>query len=172
MQVTDDVYLKMIRFKSGKIEFLTADRIDQSFKEGHAPPQKLTEIRIFSGNGDDYDLFKTYRLDHSYYNEGANDYLDLRLRLDRLHELTPEITNPPYIFNYLAGTLPPKDSKSFDHWGYYNGKNNHAIRDYVSGKFLSSIIPSTYILALAPPVNMNCSESFGWDNACLSVLSF
>ncbi|NII28881.1 hypothetical protein HB364_27635 [Pseudoflavitalea sp. X16] len=67
-------------------------------------------------------------------------FLDYRLRLDTLWEVSPTgVRNAPYIFGYYGDnnpqtndvyTLPYRLSPSQDHWGYYNGSNNQTIFPY------------------------------------------
>ena len=46
-----------------------------------------------------------------------------RLKLEKIQEFgTGGLAEPPYDFFYNSEPLPKIDSKSFDHWGYYNGK--------------------------------------------------
>lgn len=52
-------------------------------------------------------------------------YERYRLRLDSLVESSGVSRMPAYIFSYHdASNLPPANTKSLDHWGYFNHKSN------------------------------------------------
>lgn len=59
---------------------------------------------------------------YSYFMSGSctcpNESLCKRLKLDYVYDLAPD---PIASFTYNTSTLlPPRDSKNFDHWGFYN----------------------------------------------------
>lgn len=126
---------KKIRFPDYvEVEFLynTVGRCD--LKGDHA----LTAIKInnlFSG------ISRQYILYHSYYGSFSGTStpyspapcnlsspahsLNLRLRMDSLVEVVNTDRKKPYVFQYFDQyLLPPRDSKSQDHWGFFNNAQN------------------------------------------------
>ncbi|MCT4603140.1 MAG: hypothetical protein N4A59_09610, partial [Marinifilum sp.] len=75
------------------------------------------------------EMYRKFELIHGYINSTWGDYKRKRLRLDRVTEIDSYgDSKPPYIFTYNEDrTLPARDSKSIDHWGYYNGVNNSTL---------------------------------------------
>ncbi len=143
--VVDDVYLKEIRTSNGlKVSFITEDRIDIRTKNANKP-QRLIKLTI---THDGSSQVKEYELHQSYFSNGTNNYKNLRLRLDSVTvKGNGNSSIPPYVFKYYEGSLPAKDSKSIDHWGYYNGApNDNCISDWDSGQLSGTLIPSTTVL--------------------------
>ncbi|MDX2250233.1 MAG: RHS repeat domain-containing protein [Bacteroidia bacterium] len=173
-RIIRDVYLERIDFSMGYIEWDTEDRIDmEKSSTSTINPQRLKEIRVFI-NG--Y-LQKKYAFYYGYFNANtsASDAYDLRLRLDSLQESNGVLEKSVYEFQYITATnLPPKDSKSQDHWGYFNGKNNNNINGYSStvepnGNFtLNTLIPAYELAYTTAPVYVPNSPTYteGWDNNC------
>lgn len=135
----DGVYLKKIEFSNGFIEFAFEDRTDiQTYLPIplNLKPQRLQNTKLFDLNNN---LIKQIDFTYSYFtnssSNGSNADNNLRLRLDEVQESFLDASNvfvkkPPYTFSYNSIKLPAKNSYSIDHWGYYNGKNNDAIRKY------------------------------------------
>jgi YD repeat-containing protein len=74
------------------------------------------------------ELQRKVRFSFDYFNSGFGPSFNYdRLRLDGL-EITGSSVNDSqsYQFEYSQIPLPPKDSKSIDHWGFFNGKNNQS----------------------------------------------
>ncbi len=70
-------------------------------------------------------LISKVKLQHSYF-IGISDVK--RLRLDGFYyqnNLGEQLQ--PTVFEYNDEKLPPYNSKSVDHWGYYNGSNNNSL---------------------------------------------
>lgn len=80
--------------------------------------KKLTKIIIKEGHNK--------REFHFSYSRFSGDP---RLRLDQVQEVTEQngivLKKPPYIFNYEPGSLPSKESKAQDFYGYYNLSDNN-----------------------------------------------
>lgn len=88
--------------------------------------KKLTGINYSVDNSDEPEVEITF----VYSNFGnVNDELSSRLKLDTLLIKT-EQTNKykTYYFDYLTNlTLPDKNSKRIDHWGFFNGAYNSSL---------------------------------------------
>lgn len=81
-------------------------------------------------------IIKKVSFDYSYFNEtGSQPFAStvptstsqtkLRLRLDKITESDGVKSLPSHIFEYNNTVfLPDRNSYSYDHWGYYNGKDN------------------------------------------------
>ena len=119
-QVITDRNLKKITFSQGTIEFNASEREDIEYRDSKPKPAKLSEILIKDGSGA---TIKRYAFQHSYF---GNYGLDRRLKLDAVVEYGQDGTSkPPYNFTYnTPDNLPSKYSKSVDHWGYYNDRQN------------------------------------------------
>lgn len=81
---------------------------------------------------------KTINFHTSYFNANkANDPVKeryLRLKLDGV-----TINDRNYDFSYLdSNSLPPKDSRSIDFWGFYNGVTNTQLVPSI-GRFITSL---------------------------------
>jgi hypothetical protein len=103
---------------------------------------------------------KSFELNYSYFNnhlQGKN--YAKRLKLLSVQELDkvghPE--RPPYVFDYIDGVLPFKDSKAQDHHGYYNGATSNSV-------FTPKMGYGVYIL---PGAN----RSFNFDFAKIGTLN-
>lgn len=115
-------HLKQVRWKHGKIDFMTSPRDDvfpgfgYSCEIGHAP-YKLDRIVVYNSMNE---IVNDFKFCYSYFSANNNDtYLTKRLRLDGItNNLAP---NHDYSFNYYDGNFPSKESNAKDYWGYYNG---------------------------------------------------
>ena len=83
------------------------------------------------------ELLKRIDFEYSYFNElltiPNNEYQEeyLRLKLNKV-----KINDQEYAFSYYgSNSLPVKDSKATDFWGFYNGANNNAHRVPTSNRF-------------------------------------
>lgn len=137
MQSFDNVNLKRIIFKNGRIEFKTSDREDLRAQQNYVRPQKIDSFEVFDLLGRS---IKRVEFEYSYFNEsktGENRENYIRLRLDGVKELFYDQVSgifnekPPYTFSYNATALPEKTSASIDYWGYYNAVDNERIMLYV-----------------------------------------
>ncbi len=137
MQEVNDVYLERIEFDHGEIVFETEARIDMRTNDESEPPQQLKSIKI---NNNEAETIKRVDLRYSYFKDcqtPSNAENCLRLRLDKVQEFFKEShetvfeSKPAYFFTYDQTALPPKNSYSIDHWGYYNGKKNDGLREYI-----------------------------------------
>lgn len=73
-------------------------------------------------------IYRKFELNYGYMSTGSS-YIGKRLRLDNIVEKNASgESKPPHIFSYNEETsLPVRDSKSVDHWGYYNGETNSTL---------------------------------------------
>lgn len=133
-QVIQDLYLTKITFALGTIEFNTTDRDDIEYT-GAAKPKKLSEIVIKNGLGE---LIKEISFTHSYFNNSSG--FDRRLKLDAIAEYGADgSAKPPHSFSYFdPESLPPKYTKSIDHWGFYNAQDN------------TTLLPSSLVSTVSP----------------------
>ncbi len=118
--INDAKYLTRIEFSNGIISFDSSPTEDGGMK--------LDEITF------NYKTFKFY-YDYFKVHPNSTSKNELRLRLDSIIEFVPnnpskgineDITAKRFSFEYSSVNLPPKDSKSIDFWGFYNGKNTSA----------------------------------------------
>ncbi|MBB6273365.1 hypothetical protein HDF26_003825 [Pedobacter cryoconitis] len=135
-QELKDVYLNKIIFNNGSVEFNTSERKDIEYLDGNdglLKPSKLDNILIKNLSGT---LLKKYEFYYSYFN-GTDP--GGRLKLDSLIEKGSDLVKKPgYKFTYNERyNLPDKNSKSVDHWGYFNGVSN------------GTLLPTTSIPAAA-----------------------
>ena len=78
--------------------------------------RSLANIRVNNRSGNQV---QKIRFDYSYFSDsGCTGSLCKRLRLDAVYDLS---ATPLYTFQYNTSVnLPSRDSKNFDHWGYFN----------------------------------------------------
>lgn len=102
-------YLNQISWMNGKLEFLSSNgRTDL------VNAKRLNEIKIYSSNN----YLKTINLDYSSFKSN-------RLQLLGVTESNgvDKLTISKFEYNTITN-LPGRNSKDFDHWGFYNGKSN------------------------------------------------
>lgn len=103
-----ELKLKTIRFKTGRVEF-EAFQPRTDVQGGQA----LTDVKIYNTES----LIKKFSLSYNY--------LSGRLNLESLIEKNKfDEELPAYKFSYNTTSLPPLESPSQDHWGYYNNASN------------------------------------------------
>lgn len=126
--------LERITWSQGSVELYSAyDREDISKPQGSAGALRLKTIKVMDKAGK---INKMFHLQHGYFGPAAStNPLTKRLKLlSVVEDLQPEVdfalssTLKSYKFEYNSGIeLPSKNSKSQDHWGYYNGKSNTSL---------------------------------------------
>lgn len=127
------IRLSHIVFDGGKVSFeygnkrcdLTGDKILQKIAIKNATDELLkTFVLKYTYDGWNGSDAATVPADC-----GNRDVNGLRLMLKELIEGDPldNIKKPPYRFSYYEGTLPSRNSKSQDYWGYYNGVINKTL---------------------------------------------
>lgn len=128
--------LNEIFFPNGKIVFVSspnrADNLGRSLDR--------IEIYGFNVNTNSYSLIKQFVLNQSYK--------DGRLFLDSVDlKSNTGATIGTYSCNYNPQTLPDKDSRSKDFWGYYNGQNNATLihaQTFVANELEIGTSPTTF----------------------------
>lgn len=177
-RIVRDVYLERIDFTNGHVEFETENRNDMEIVStgvtgNELEPQRLKEIRVYiQGN-----LLRSFSFSYDYFHAGESSDKK-RLKLLSLTEFNAAETKPPYEFTYYEETLPAKNSKSQDYWGFYNGKSNHFIYGYVEALFpgdptylnLNTLIPAYELTTTSAPIHINGQWEvvIGWDTTCAS----
>jgi hypothetical protein len=125
-QVTLDIYLKKIVFTNGSVEFNTTDRTDIEYIDNEKP-QKLSELIVKNINDKQ---IKKYVFKYGLFKNG-------RLKLNSVQEFDANNKAiPPYEFHYYDTGFPNLNSKSIDHWGFFNGRSNETLVPY---KYLEEI---------------------------------
>lgn len=114
--------LSKIVWDNGYAIFSATPREDQIGENTtNLAPKKLDNIMVYSSDGS---LINHTVFNYSYFNNNNNTqykHVFKRLKLDEMVDgLDP---NKKYSFTYHNGTMPAKNSKNVDYWGYYNGKN-------------------------------------------------
>lgn len=120
----NQVNIKTIKFKGGKVEFLS--------KPGRkdAPGSSLDSIEIFSYDfgKNEYEFKKAVKLETGYFYSPQdkiydNDEHSNRLRLDKVIKLNKKKEEvQSFFFEYDPETPPPLYSLAQDLWGFYNGQ--------------------------------------------------
>ena len=122
--------IKTIRFSEGTISFIASETTRKDLKND----KYLKEIVINDNSGA---LVKKFVFNYKYMtprglidkNAVTNYSNENRLLLSSITEHSKSNqAKPPYQFTYNTDhILPARDSKSQDHWGYYNGKHNSSL---------------------------------------------
>ena len=119
--------LKSIKTPLSNVTFITSinNRNDLDYTDALTAPKSLSSIEISEG------LFKhKYTFYQSYFQASASasytPSTSVRLKLDSIAQSSVAEYLGSYKFSYISGNVPDRLSKSIDHWGFYNGKNNTA----------------------------------------------
>ncbi len=119
--MTTEYKLDNILFNNGQIKFEVADRTD-----GFAGQKKLTRmlVKAFDPNTNTYSTDKIIAFIQSEFMRNQ-DAETKRMRLDRVEIQDPSgVPIEVYKFDYdLSVSLPAKNSRARDQWGYYNGQD-------------------------------------------------
>lgn len=113
--------LRKIEYDFGYVNFSCSNRKDIKTSASDRS-KKLDCISIYNKSSH---LIKRFDFDYGYFNpdyEGTEyEHVFLRLKLNRVTDST---IDRPYEFSYEEEhSLPAKNSKNTDYWGYYNGRN-------------------------------------------------
>ncbi|MDB5145468.1 MAG: hypothetical protein JWQ66_4181 [Mucilaginibacter sp.] len=117
--------IQQITFPQGKVAFVKSAFQRQDVIADYP----LDRIEIYQKQGAAYSLLKYFKLGTNNPNNPnlTSDDLSFRLMLTSVTEYDKDNNaQTPYSMEYLASShyLPPRDSKSQDLWGYYNGVAN------------------------------------------------
>lgn len=133
--VVDGYRLTGISWNAGGVNFEASAREDIKEWETGKVPQKLDKITVRNKQGD---IIRQYALSYKYMNPDRSDkykHVFKRLMLDGITDCVD--TSIKYNMTYYTGSLPAKNSKDTDYWGYYNGKKqgeNYYATAYHNGK--------------------------------------
>lgn len=117
--------LQEIKFPQGKVVFEldAVNRLD-------IPNKSLKTVKIYSLDPvtQNYTLLKTYTFSYSYFVNGT----ERRLKLTSLQlKDNVNVNIQTYSFTYNeTNTMPLKNSRSRDFWGYFNNKTNNTLIPY------------------------------------------
>ena len=139
--------LTKIEWDGGSVEFVPSynNRYDLN---GNA--KYLDKLIVRDKNNT---FVKGFVFGYEYFNEDklAQEYghVYLRLKLNGVREYFDDIYNSPnngYQFYYFEGTMPTKNSKNKDYWGYNNNSNygaNYYASVYDNGILLSGAVKNS-----------------------------
>ena len=126
----DQLLLKKITFNRGEIDISYTDRVDIAAADWEPKAKKIDRLTVKNISGD---RVLDVRFGHSYlgtvvgnpehadHREREQTALNCRLLLDKISIFRNNgELNRNYVFSYNRNPLPPKNSSSTDHWGYYN----------------------------------------------------
>lgn len=122
--VIENLRLSKISWDGGFVEFNCSSREDMIGNNLSLSPQKLSTLKVYDKNNL---CIKAYEFDYDYFNNNyAGSYKQAfkRLKIKGLKNLLS--TNENYEFIYNEGSLPAKNSKNTDYWGYYNGTSQES----------------------------------------------
>lgn len=125
----DALRLSRIDFDDGYITFTCSNRKDINSPD-YSRSKKLDRVSIYNNSNR---LIKNIDFEYEYFNPSYIDhqYEHVFTRL-KLKKVTDSTIGNPYEFSYYEnGSLPAKNSKNTDYWGYSNGGNYGA--NYYSG---------------------------------------
>jgi hypothetical protein len=156
MTTFQNKYLKKIEGDFGSIEFVNSTREDLFSRESFnllpgglywnpLPGTSSNTKKLDAVVVKDYHSKITHRADfsYSYFNEDeGNSDLNtaekqqyIRLKLDGIN-----VSGKNYRFEYISpNELAPKDSKSTDFWGFYNGVNNTRRTPSVNRYYMANV---------------------------------
>ena len=144
----DSQKLKAISWKHGYIDFSYSDREDIQKYGSWPSSQKLDNIKILDTHNS---TLHNYKFSYSYFNDGCmgtNKHVFKRLKLLNVCDVLQE--NAGYSFDYIQGTLPAKNSRNTDFWGYYNGAN------YKENYYSAAIVDGTIYEGAKKETNYSC----------------
>lgn len=112
--------LSNITYGTGKIDLvLTQDRTDT---DGNT--YRYREMNVYSKIAGSYSLIRKFTFNQSNSNPSATSVMEKRMLLNSFVEYGGS-DSVKHSFTYITpDLLPAKNSKSQDHWGYFNGKSN------------------------------------------------
>lgn len=119
--VVESLRLSGISWDGGSISFTCGSREDVRGSGTAGAPQKLNSLKVSDSSGN---RVKEYAFGYGYFNSSyTGDYPHVfkRLKLNSLTDVA--VPDYGYDFSYLEDkTMPAKNSRNTDYWGYWNGK--------------------------------------------------
>lgn len=116
IKIKSPKYIENIRWNDGRILFLYSGG-----REDITNYLKLSEIKLYSNYNSTIDgevYLKSYVFNYS-------SFANKSLKLDKIVEQNGSAQILINKFDYFIDiNLPARNSYNYDHWGYYNGKNN------------------------------------------------
>lgn len=109
--------ISSISFNGGTITFGGDKRVDLDYDAGINEPKRINKITV--KNTINSTIIKDVNLNHSYLGNQSS-YLNCRLLLDNIKELSGSTSASTHIFSYNKNELPAKNSLETDYWGFYN----------------------------------------------------
>lgn len=100
-------------------------------QENEINTRRLSEIKIYNTIGD---YLKSIRFGYSYFGTKSK-----RLKLDKVYECINNKVLMLGWFEYAPWYIPNRETRDFDHWGYYNGADNKS--DLVKGECVGVRFP-------------------------------
>lgn len=129
--LSEECYLRQIKFENGYIEFTTSNRTDMIAQDSSFPsPEKLDSINIFSNYNIEPIKTITFRAGsfEKIGDEGNPAYS--RLKLNSVGVYGQNEQPYTYSFSYyepVNNNTPKKNGFSVDYWGYFNNKGNQEL---------------------------------------------
>ncbi len=131
-----------ILFKNGKVVFELGTDARQDFNISLTTQKRLNAIKIYNFDivSSTYKIIRIIQFYHSYFIKAA-DANTKRLRLDSITVASSTgAAIETYRFDYNnTVTLPIKDSRAKDYWGYYNNIDNNSLVPRMSVTYQSQI---------------------------------
>ena len=130
-----------ILFKNGKVVFELGTDSRQDFNSSLVMQKRLNAVKVYNLDAvsNTYKLIRTIQFYQSYFIKAA-DANTKRLRLDSLTIASSTgAAVETYRFDYnTTVTLPIKDSRAKDYWGYYNNIDNNTLVPRMSVPYQTS----------------------------------
>lgn len=143
----DERKIQEIDFRNGKILFdaSAADRLDAFTGQKSLSDIQIMRLDPSTGN---YTLLKKVIFYQSYFMDPADTVWTKRLRLDSLGitDATGTVVEKyKFVYNIPSISLPRKDSRSRDYWGYFNNKSNNTLVPQLQVPYTSTGLQQTTI---------------------------
>jgi len=136
----DERKIQEIDFRNGKILFdaSVADRQD-----AFTGQKSLSDIQVmsFDPSTGNFNLLKKVIFYQSYFMDPNDTVWTKRLRLDSLGitDATGAVVEKyKFVYNIPAISMPRKDSRSRDYWGYFNNKSNNTLVPQMQVPYVST----------------------------------
>lgn len=152
--LTHTIKLDKIKFKNGQIIFFRSN-----WQDGE--DSKLDSIILYSSDNTNTNGYRPIREIYFDYNFFINKDNTNNLKLSKVRFTgSDNRVVQQYSFGYNSLKLPGRNSCDLDHWGYYNGANNHGTSalDY-TGEY--GLIPRSTSYISTPSGGYTITEGIG-----------